>query len=152
MSRAARGAGRRTVLLVTTSETPDTGYLPAMLNPFEPGYFDDPYSQYRRVRERDPVHLSPIGSFGLFRYEDVQRAARSEPLRRGTAHDATGDDGRPGYRGDARRAARGRHSHHAQPRSPRPPPAAPAGVEGLHAPHDRGPATPGSAAGRPAPR
>src|SRR5438876_1180651 len=40
MSRPARGAGRRTVLLVTTSETPDTGYLPVLLNPFEPGHLD----------------------------------------------------------------------------------------------------------------
>ena len=78
MSRPARAAGRRTVLLVTTSETPDTGYLPVMLNPFEPGYFDDPYSQYRLVRERDPVHLSPIGAFGLFRYEDVHRVRSEE--------------------------------------------------------------------------
>jgi cytochrome P450 len=80
MSRPARAAGRRTVLLVTTSETPDTGYLPVMLNPFEPGYFDDPYSQYRLVRERDPVHLSPIGAFGLFRYEDVHRVLRDPSL------------------------------------------------------------------------
>src|SRR5438128_9701310 len=80
MSRPARGAGRRTVLLVTTSETPDTGYLPPMLNPFEPGFFDDPYSQYRLVREQDPVHLSPIGSWALFRYEDVHRVLRDPHL------------------------------------------------------------------------
>ncbi len=65
---------------MTTSETPDTGYLPVMLNPFEPGFFDDPYSQYRLVRERDPVHLSPIGAFGLFRYDDVHRVLRDPSL------------------------------------------------------------------------
>ena len=65
---------------VTTSETPDTGYLPAMLNPFEPGFFDDPYSQYRLVREQDPVHLSPIGAFALFRYDDVHRVLRDPHL------------------------------------------------------------------------
>jgi cytochrome P450 len=65
---------------VTTSETPDTGYLPVMLNPFEPGFFDDPYPQYRRVREQDPVHLSPIGAFALFRYEDVHRVLRDPSL------------------------------------------------------------------------
>jgi cytochrome P450 len=65
---------------VTTSETPDTGYLPPMLNPFEPGFFDDPYSQYRLVREQDPVHLSPIGAYALFRYDDVHRVLRDPSL------------------------------------------------------------------------
>ena len=65
---------------MTTSETPDTGYLPPMLNPFEPGFFDDPYSQYRLVREQDPVHLSPIGAFALFRYDDVHRVLRDPSL------------------------------------------------------------------------
>jgi cytochrome P450 len=66
--------------LVTTSETPDTGYLPVMLNPFEPGFFDDPYSQYKLVREQDPVHFSPIGAIALFRYEDVHRVLRDPSL------------------------------------------------------------------------
>jgi cytochrome P450 len=65
---------------VTTSETPDTGYLPVMLNPFEPGFFDDPYAQYRLVREQDPVHSSPIGSIALFRYDDVHRVLRDPSL------------------------------------------------------------------------
>jgi len=69
---------------VTTSERAaqdtDTGYLPPMLNPFEPGFFDDPYAQYRLVREQDPVHLSPIGTWALFRYEDVHRVLRDPHL------------------------------------------------------------------------
>jgi cytochrome P450 len=67
---------------VATSETPapDTGYLPPMLNPFEPGFFDDPYAQYQVVREQDPVHLSPIGAWALFRYEDVHRVLRDPHL------------------------------------------------------------------------
>ena len=80
MSQPGRGARGRTVRDVTTSETPDTGYLPVMLNPFEPGFFDDPYAQYRLVREQDPVHLSPIGSYALFRYEDVHRVLRDPSL------------------------------------------------------------------------
>jgi cytochrome P450 len=65
---------------VTTSETPDTGYLPVMLNPFEPGFFEDPYAQYKLVREQDPVHFSPIGAIALFRYEDVHRVLRDPSL------------------------------------------------------------------------
>src|SRR5256714_89083 len=82
MSRPAPRPGRRTVMYVTTSETPaqDTGYLPVMLNPFEPGFFDNPYAQYALVREQDPVHLSPIGSWALFRYEDVHRVLRDPHL------------------------------------------------------------------------
>jgi cytochrome P450 len=51
-----------------------------MLNPFEPGFFADPYSQYRLVREQDPVHLSPIGSIALFRYDDMHRILRDPSL------------------------------------------------------------------------
>jgi cytochrome P450 len=68
---------------VTASETPaaqDTGYLPPMLNPFEPGFFDDPYAQYQLVRDADPVHLSPIGTWALFRYADVHRVLRDPHL------------------------------------------------------------------------
>jgi len=65
---------------VTTSDTPDTGYLPAMLNPFEPGFFDDPYSRYKAVREQDPVHTTLIGAIALLRYEDVHRVLRDTSM------------------------------------------------------------------------
>jgi cytochrome P450 len=67
---------------VTTSDTPitDDSYLPPMLNPFAPGFFDNPYAQYETVREQDPVHLSPIGAWALFRYEDVHRVLRDPHL------------------------------------------------------------------------
>src|SRR5262245_15011346 len=51
-----------------------------MLNPFEPGFFDNPYAQYSLVRESDPVHLSPIGAWALFRYDDVLRVLRDQQL------------------------------------------------------------------------
>jgi cytochrome P450 len=51
-----------------------------MLNPFEPGFFDDPYAQYQLVREQDPVHLSPLGIWALFRYEDIYRVLRDPSL------------------------------------------------------------------------
>ncbi|MGQ0824545.1 MAG: cytochrome P450 [Actinomycetota bacterium] len=60
--------------------TTEDSYLPPMLNPFEPDFFKDPYSQYRAVREQDPVHLSPIGAWALFRYEDVHRVLRDPHL------------------------------------------------------------------------
>src|ERR1700682_3670703 len=51
-----------------------------MLNPFEPGFFDDPYAQYRLPRAEAPVHASPIGAFALFRYDDVHRVLRDPSL------------------------------------------------------------------------
>jgi len=50
------------------------------LNPFEPGFFDDPYPQYRQLRELDPVHQSPLGPVALFRYEDVYTVLRNPRL------------------------------------------------------------------------
>jgi cytochrome P450 len=50
------------------------------LNPFEPGFFDDPYAQYRRLRELRPVHQSPLGPWTLTRYDDVSRLLRDPSL------------------------------------------------------------------------
>jgi cytochrome P450 len=53
---------------------------PVMFNPFEPGFFDDPYRQYATLRERDPVHRSPLEVWVLFRYDDVVRTLRDASL------------------------------------------------------------------------
>lgn len=50
------------------------------LNPFAPGFFDDPYRQYAAVREVDPVHRSPLGGYVMFRYDDVVRLLRDPSL------------------------------------------------------------------------
>ncbi len=47
------------------------------LNPFEDGFFDDPYDQYRRLRESVPIHESPLGPWTLLRYEDCSRLLRN---------------------------------------------------------------------------
>jgi cytochrome P450 len=49
-------------------------------NPFEPGFTDDPYPQYRALREGDPVHESPIGVWVLTRYDDVLHFLRDPSL------------------------------------------------------------------------
>jgi cytochrome P450 len=51
-----------------------------MFNPFEPGFLDDPYLQYATLRQRDPVHRSPLEVWVLFRYEDVVRTLRDASL------------------------------------------------------------------------
>jgi cytochrome P450 len=48
-----------------------------LFNPFEPGYFDDPYRQYKRLRDEDPVHQHPMDFWFLSRYEDVSAVLRS---------------------------------------------------------------------------
>jgi cytochrome P450 len=50
------------------------------LNPFEAGFFDDPYRQYARLREEAPVHRSPVGPWTLSRYDDVSRLLRDPTL------------------------------------------------------------------------
>ena len=59
------------------------------LNPFEPGFFADPYAQYARVREVEPVHRSLIGSWMLFRHDDVLRVLRDPTLSVEEQHVAT---------------------------------------------------------------
>ncbi len=50
------------------------------LNPFEEGFFDNPYEQYRRLREKAPIHQSPVGPWTLLRYEDCSRLLRDPSL------------------------------------------------------------------------
>ena len=49
-------------------------------DPFQPGFSDDPYPHLQQLRERDPVHLSPLGIWILFRYDDVLRMLRDRSL------------------------------------------------------------------------
>src|SRR5947209_19715367 len=49
-------------------------------NPFEPGFAEDAYQQYRAMREHEPVHESPFGIWLLFRYDDVLRFLRDPSL------------------------------------------------------------------------
>ena len=57
-----------------------TSTEPVMYNPFEPGYFDDPYAQFARLREADPVHATLDGNWMLFRYDDCFRVLRDHSL------------------------------------------------------------------------
>lgn len=50
------------------------------LNPNETGFFDDPYRQYRQLRELRPVHQSPFGPWTLTRYDDVSKLLRDPSL------------------------------------------------------------------------
>ncbi len=42
-------------------------------NPLDPAFRADPYPALARLRERDPVNLTPVGFWRLLRYDDVAR-------------------------------------------------------------------------------
>jgi len=48
-------------------------------NPLDPAFRDDPYPGLARLRERDPVNLTPIGIWRLTRYADVTRLLHDVP-------------------------------------------------------------------------
>ncbi|HYI61755.1 MAG TPA: cytochrome P450 [Acidimicrobiales bacterium] len=52
------------------------GPLESGLNPFAPGFYADPYVQYRHLRETDPVHHSALGLWFLSRWEDCHHILR----------------------------------------------------------------------------
>ncbi len=54
--------------------TPEAGWFGA--DPMDPAYFDDPYPFYRRLREVQPVNLTPENHWRLTRYDDVTRLLR----------------------------------------------------------------------------
>jgi pimeloyl-[acyl-carrier protein] synthase len=41
-------------------------------NPLDPSFNKNPYPHYRRLREQDPVHHSPLGTWFLGKYADVR--------------------------------------------------------------------------------
>lgn len=47
-----------------------------LFNPFEPGFTDDPYPAYQRLRETAPVYDSQFGVWILSRYQDVSAILR----------------------------------------------------------------------------
>jgi cytochrome P450 len=49
-------------------------------NPFAPGFAEDPYPQYRALRDGDPVHQSPFGVWLVTRYDDVRALLRDPAL------------------------------------------------------------------------
>jgi cytochrome P450 len=53
---------------------------PVFFNPLEPGYAEDPYPHLALLRERDPVHHSPLGMWVLFRYDDVFAVLRDASM------------------------------------------------------------------------
>jgi pimeloyl-[acyl-carrier protein] synthase len=48
----------------------------AVFNPLLPEFHANPYPFYRRLREQDPVHLSPLGIWVLTRYDDAVMVLR----------------------------------------------------------------------------
>lgn len=45
-------------------------------DPFEAGFRDDPYPALHGLRDRDPVNLTPAGTWRISRYDDVARVFR----------------------------------------------------------------------------
>ena len=73
---------------VSSSNMPAIGVrAPLFYNPKDPGFNDDPYPHYKRLREEDPVHRSATGVWCLSRYEDVRAVLKD---RRFAARDVPG--------------------------------------------------------------
>jgi cytochrome P450 len=51
--------------------------LEPLFNPFAPGYTDNPYPAYGRLRAEEPVHEHPFGFWVLSRHDDVSALLRS---------------------------------------------------------------------------
>jgi pimeloyl-[acyl-carrier protein] synthase len=49
---------------------------PVAFNPFLPEVIANPYPTYHRLRQEDPVHLSPLGIWALSRYDDAAMLLR----------------------------------------------------------------------------
>ncbi len=57
-----------------------TDVSPRFFNPLQPGYIEDPYTHFAEMREHDPVHLTLLNQWLLFRYDDVSRILRDPSM------------------------------------------------------------------------
>lgn len=53
-----------------------------LFDPFDPAFRADPYPFYARLREEEPVHVSPFGFTVVSRYDDVARTLRGAEFAR----------------------------------------------------------------------
>jgi cytochrome P450 len=65
---------------MTEPETSVSEATEPLFNPFAPGFTDDPYPHYARVRAAAPVHADPFGYWLLTRHEDVSWLLRTAGL------------------------------------------------------------------------
>ena len=49
-------------------------------NPLEPGYVENPFPHFDEMRRLDPVHLTPLDLWVLFRNDDVARLLRDPAM------------------------------------------------------------------------
>ena len=56
-----------------------------LFNPLLPEFHADPYPFYRRLREKEPVHQSPMGFWVLTRYDDCVAVLRDQRFGRDPA-------------------------------------------------------------------
>src|SRR5690348_11466273 len=77
-----------------------------VFNPFDPEFAANPYPTLAIFRENEPVHDSPIGTWMLFRYDDVLRVLRDPTL---SVEDANADVP-PAFQNPERDALRGDRS------------------------------------------
>ncbi|HYF46673.1 MAG TPA: cytochrome P450 [Acidimicrobiales bacterium] len=54
-----------------------TDVAPVFFNPLDPEYLLDPYPTLTELREREPIHHSPLGIWMLFGYQDVFELLRN---------------------------------------------------------------------------
>ena len=57
-----------------------TPAAPPLFDPFAPGFTDDPYPQYARLREDAPVYRHPMGFWLITHYDDVHWLLRAPGL------------------------------------------------------------------------
>lgn len=82
---------------------------PFLFDPSEDGFHDNPYEQYQRVREAEPVHRTTLGPVLLTRWEDVNRLLRSPAVSVEAANAADDSRLQPSHR-DPERNERGKKS------------------------------------------
>lgn len=63
------------------------------LNPFEPGFYENPYAQYADLRHHEPIHQSALGPWLVTRWDDVHALLRKPGTSvedRNIAHEGVG--------------------------------------------------------------
>src|ERR1700721_1264055 len=63
---------------VIMNEHVQTATTPPLFNPLSPEFIRDPYPHYERLRNTDPMHLTPFGSFVASRHAEASLVLRDK--------------------------------------------------------------------------
>src|SRR5260370_27953070 len=83
----------RQLIEVTMNEHVQTTQTEPLFNPLAPEFIRDPYPHYDRLRNADPMHLTPLGMYVASRHAEASLGLRDKRFGKDLVQRSTRRDG-----------------------------------------------------------